>query len=300
VLRSLGFNRISTGVQDFDRQVQEDINRIEPFEQFAQVYQWCRELKFESINFDLIYGLPYQTKETFRKTLDLVVGLRPDRIALYSFAHVPWVSKPQNKFNLQAMPSPEEKLDIFIQSREHLLSCGYLSIAMDHFALIGDAMAHAFNAGVLHRNFMGYTLKPADECIGFGPSAIGFLENTYVQNIKVLPEYYQCISQGRLPVERGCQLTPDDQIRRWVINCLMCQLKVEKKAFFEKFGFEFEDYFLHEAGHIHSCIKDGLLYENSQCIQATDLGKFFIRNVCMGFDTYLRGQNGQKQFSRTV
>ena len=182
-------------------------------------------LKFESINFDLIYGLPYQTKETFKKTIDLVIALRPDRIALYSFAYVPWASKPQNKFNLQAMPSADEKLDIFIQSREDLLLHGYQAIAMDHFALTRDAMAQAFNAGTLHRNFMGYTLKPADEFIGFGPSAIGFLENTYVQNTKILPEYYKELAQGRLPVERGKQLTPDDQIRQWVINRLMCQFR---------------------------------------------------------------------------
>jgi len=300
VLRSLGFNRISIGVEDFDKKVQDNINRIQPFEQVAQVYQWCRQLKFESINFDLVYGLPYQTKEIFKKTMSLVIGLRPDRIALYSFAYVPWISKPQNKFNLDAIASPKEKLDIFMEARADLLSQGYQAIAMDHFALTTDSLAHAFNIGTLHRNFMGYTLKPADEFIGFGPSAIGFLENTYIQNTKILPEYYEWISQGRLPVERGRHLTPDDQIRRWVINRLMCQFRIDKQAFFEKFGFEFENYFFEEQEHIHNFLQDGLLHENSRQIQVTDLGKIFIRNVCMGFDTYLRGENGQKRFSRTV
>jgi len=300
VLRSLGFNRISIGIQDFDAPVQEAINRIQSFELCAQVQQWCCELKFESINFDLIYGLPYQTKETFKKTIDLTIALRPDRIALYSFAHVPWAAKPQNKLHLQAMPSAEAKLDIFIQSRAQLLVHGYQAIAMDHFALTTDAMAQAFNTGTLHRNFMGYTLKPADEFVGFGPSAISFLENTYVQNTKIYPEYYKELAQGRLPVERGWRLTQDDQIRQWVINRLMCQFVIDKQTFFEKFGFAFEDYFAEEAGHIRDCMADGLLHENSQKIQVTDLGKIFIRNVCMGFDIYLRGANGQKRFSRTV
>ena len=300
VLRKLGFNRVSMGVQDFDEKVQDDINRIQPFEQVAQLHQWCRDLKFESVNYDLIYGLPYQTRETFKKTVDLVVGLKPDRIALYSFAYVPWLSKPQNKFNLDAIAMHDEKLDIFIQSRENLLAHGYQSIAMDHFALTTDAMAKAFNEGKLHRNFMGYTLKPADEFIGLGPSAIGFLENTYVQNVKVLPEYYAITAQGRLPVERGKRLNQDDQIRQWVINSLMCQFQVDKQVFFDTFGYEFEDYFLVEGNHIHDCIEDGLINENSKYIKVTDLGKIFIRNVCMGFDYYLRQKDGHKRFSRTV
>lgn len=300
VLRKLGFNRVSLGVQDFDTKVQDDINRIQPYEQVAQVHQWCRELKFTSINYDLIYGLPYQTRDTFKKTVDLVVGLRPDRIALYSFAYVPWLSKPQNKFNLEAIAMHDEKLDIFIQSRDNLLAHGYQAIAMDHFALTTDAMAQAFNNGALHRNFMGYTLKPADEYVGIGPSAIGFLEKSYFQNSKVLPEYYECITKGRLPVERGKQLNQDDQIRQWVINSLMCQFQIDKQLFFDTFGYEFEDYFLEEGKHIHDCIEDGLIRENPRTIQVTDLGKIFIRNVCMGFDYYLRQKNGHQRFSRTV
>ena len=171
---------------------------------------------------------------------------------------------------------------------------------MDHFALTTDAMAKAFNEGTLHRNFMGYTLKPADEYIGVGPSAIGFLENTYIQNIKILPEYYELIAQGRLPMERGKQLNQDDQIRQWVINSLMCQFQVDKQLFFDTFGYKFEDYFLEEGKHIHDCIEDGLINENSQHIQVTDLGKIFIRNVCMGFDYYLRQKDGHQRFSRTV
>ncbi|MBI3601858.1 MAG: oxygen-independent coproporphyrinogen III oxidase [Candidatus Omnitrophica bacterium] len=299
-LRDLGFNRLSMGVQDFDAKVQDDINRIQPFEQVRQVHQWCKDLKFISVNFDLIYGLPYQTRETFAKTVDLVIRLRPDRIALYSFAYVPWLSKPQNKFNLEAIPVHDEKLDIFIQSRDHLLAHGYEAIAMDHFALTSDDMAKAFNQGKLHRNFMGYTLKPADEYIGLGPSAIGFLENTYIQNVKVLPQYYEQMSKGQLPVERGKVLSADDQIRQWVINRLMCRFEIDKKEFLTKFGFAFEAYFTPEGGHIHDCIEDGLISENPRRIRVTDLGKIFIRNVCMGFDWYLRQNNGHQRFSRTV
>ncbi len=300
VLKDLGFNRISMGVQDFDAKVQDDINRIQPFEQVSAVNGWCREMDFKSVNFDLIYGLPYQTRERFAKTVDQVIGLRPDRIALYSFAYVPWLSKPQNKFNLDAIAQQDEKLDIFIQSREKLSAVGYQAIAMDHFALQTDDMAKAFHNGQLYRNFMGYTLKPADEFLGFGVSAIGFLENTYVQNVKVLPDYYAGIAAGHLPIERGKHLTKDDRIRQWIINALMCRFVIDKDEFFKVFGHEFEDYFIDEAEHIKECVEDGLIQENNDCLTVTELGKLFIRNVCMGFDWYLRQKNGHKRFSRTI
>ncbi len=300
ILRQLGFNRVSMGVQDFAPKVQDDINRVQPFEQVSQLNDWCRRLGFKSVNFDLIYGLPYQTRDTFLQTVDQVIQLRPDRIALYSFAYVPWLSKPQNKFNLDAVALHDEKLDIFLQSRRQLLSAGYQAIAMDHFALNSDEMAEAFNQGQLHRNFMGYTLKPADEFLGLGVSAIGFLQNTYVQNTKVLPDYYVCLEQGKLPTERGKILNEDDRIRQWVINRLMCSFTVDKQEFFKRFGYEFEEYFGGEAEHVHQCIEDGLVEEGVNRIVATDLGRIFVRNICMGFDSYLRKKNGQKRFSRTV
>lgn len=300
LLRQLGFNRISMGVQDFDAKVQDDINRIQPFEQVAQVNAWCRELGFKSVNFDLIYGLPYQTLTTFKHTVDQVISLRPDRIALYSFAYVPWLSKPQNKFNLDAIAKHEEKLDIFIESREHLMEHGYQAIAMDHFALADDDMALAFNEGQLHRNFMGYTVKPADEYIGVGPSAIGFIEGAYIQNVKVLPDYYAQLNQGVLPVERGKVLSTDDSIRQWVINALMCQFDVNKQKFQQRFGISFDEYFTIERAHLDNCMEDGLIREDESSIKVTDLGKIFIRNVCMGFDAYLRRKEGHKRFSRTV
>ena len=299
-MRQLGFNRVSMGVQDFDDKVQDDINRIQPFSQVANLYHACRELGFSSINFDLIYGLPYQTRETFKDTVDKVISLKPDRIALYSFAYVPWLSKPQNKFNLEAIAKHDEKLDIFIQSRENLLAHGYQAIAMDHFALANDEMAIAFNEGRLHRNFMGYTVKPADEYIGIGPSAIGFIENTYIQNVKVLPEYYDILSKGTLAVERGKESSIDDNIRRWVINQFMCHFSVNKDDASKQFSINFDEYFAKEQQHIAQCIDDGLLKAQGQQLTVTDLGKIFIRNICMGFDWYLRQKDAHRRFSRTV
>ncbi len=299
-LRELGFNRVSMGVQDFDAKVQDDINRIQPFEQVKVVNDWCRELKFISVNFDLIYGLPYQTRITFSKTTDQVISLRPDRIALYSFAYVPWLSKPQNKFNLDAIALHDEKLDIFIHSRERLINAGYQSIAMDHFALKTDAMAKAFDQGALHRNFMGYTVKPADEFIGLGVSAIGFLENTFIQNIKVLPDYYDKLKKVQIPTERGKLLSEDDILRQWTINSLMCAFSVDKNQFQHRFGRSFDGYFSVEKEHILQCVEDGLINTANDFITVTDLGKIFIRNVCMGFDAYLCKKEGHKRFSRTV
>ena len=300
ILALLGFNRVSMGVQDFDAKVQDDINRVQPFEQVAEVNQWCRDLRFLSVNFDLIYGLPYQTKETFANTVMKVVGLRPDRIALYSFAYVPWISKPQNKFNLDAIPLHDEKLDIFINSRDALLNAGYKAIAMDHFALASDDMAKAFDRGTLHRNFMGYTLKPADEYIGVGPSAIGFLENTYFQNLKVLPDYYLEVNHGNFPIERGQELSADDIIRKWVINHLMCAFVLDKQDFKAVFNIDFDAYFTFEKDHLIHCIDDGLLTQQTDLFKVTDLGKIFIRNIAMGFDWYLRQKDSHKRFSRTI
>ncbi len=300
LLRKLGFNRISMGVQDFDSKVQDDINRIQPYAQVAALNNLARELNFKSVNFDLIYGLPYQTTTTFKETVRQVIALRPDRIALYSFAYVPWLSKPQNKFNLDAIAKHEEKLDIFIQARGELMAQGYQAIAMDHFALATDEMAKAFNDGKLHRNFMGYTVKPADEYIGVGPSAIGFVENTYVQNVKVLPEYYEILSQGKFPVERGKVLTADDKMRQWTINQLMCHFVINKDEFLKKFNIHFDDYFKEEQPHVANCVEDGLIVVSSTGIDVTDLGRIFIRNVCMGFDWYLRQKGSHQRFSRTV
>lgn len=299
-LKTLGFNRVSMGVQDFDPNVQEEVNRIQPYEVVKDFYNWCRELKFHSVNFDLIYGLPEQTKETFGDTVSKVVALKPDRIALYSFAYVPWLKKHQTKIVKEQLPETDEKLDIFLNARDKFLTNGYEAIAMDHFALKNDELAKAFHEGNLYRNFMGYTVKPADEYIGMGLTSIGFLENTFIQNHKELPAYYAFLKEGKLPVERGKELNRDDQIRQWTISKLMCQFCIDKGEFERKFQAPFDEYFFDEQKTIDDCVNDGLIEVTSEKIEATELGKIFIRNVCMGFDFYLKQKKAPHQFSRTV
>lgn len=300
LFKKLGFNRVSLGVQDFDEDVQKSVNRIQPFHQVKELVQLCRELKFHSINFDLIYGLPKQTNQSFRETMKGVLELKPDRIALYSFAYVPWLKKHQTKIEKDQMPTSDQKLDLFLLAREEFLKNGYQSIAMDHFALTSDEMAKAYNQNRLYRNFMGYTVKPADEYIGLGMSAIGYIEHTFVQNKKTLPEYYESIARNELPIERGKILNEDDQIRQWVIISLMCHFEIDKMKFFEKFKIDFDQYFVDELEHVFTCVTDGLVTFNQDFIRVTDLGKLFIRNVCMGFDYYLKQENAHKKFSQTV
>lgn len=300
VLRRLGFNRISIGVQDFDPTVQKAVNRIQPFEMVKEFHTWCRELKFPSVNYDLIYGLPKQTPQSFNATVRKVIELKPDRIALYSFAYLPWLKKHHNKFSASDLPSNDQKLDIFLSAREQFTQKGYELIAMDHFALHNDELAKAFRDGDLNRNFMGYTVKPADEYIGLGTSAIGFLQNTYFQNYKTIPEYYRFLKQDELPIERGKVLSEDDKIRQWVIRSLMCRFKIDKAEFARAFGSAFDQYFKDEDAHIRYCLAEGLLTQNEKGLQATELGKIFVRNIAMGFDWYLRQAKPQERFSKTV
>ncbi len=300
MIRTLGFNRVSMGIQDFDAAVQRHVNRVQPFETVERLCSWCREERFQSINVDLIYGLPGQSRESFRHTVERVVELKPDRIALYSFAHVPWLKKHQQKLDTAKLPMPEEKLDIFLMAREGFMGNGYQAIAMDHFALNNDELTRAYKNGTLYRNFMGYTVKPADEYLGIGLSSIGYLESTYVHNHKVLKDYYRCLDEGRLPVHRGIVLSEDDRMRQWVINALMCRFCVDKEAFRKKFRSSFDEYFQEEQPHIERCRREGLLREDKGLLKATETGKIFIRNVCMGFDRYLRTRKENQRFSRTV
>ncbi len=299
-LRDLGFNRISLGVQDFNAQVQNQINRIQPFEQVEKITHWCRELGFSSINFDLIYGLPKQTEVSFVDTIQKVLGLKPNRIALYSFAYVPWLKKHQNKMKQNDFPDADEKLNIFLKARELFLSSGYQAIAMDHFALKNDELSIAYDQGVLYRNFMGYTVKPADEYIGLGVTSIGFLQKTFIQNHKTLKFYFESLDQGNLPVERGMELGKDDVIRQWVINSLMCRFFLDRMELKNEFGVDFDPYFRKELTHLKSCQENNLLIDNGQRIELTSLGKLFVRNVCMGFDVYLKNNTNKQKFSQTV
>ena len=299
-LRELGFNRVSMGIQDFNPEVQEAVNRRQPYEIVQEFNDWCRALQFHSVNFDLIYGLPHQTLKQYQETIEKVIRLRPDRIALYSFAYVPWLKKHQEKFSIDALPGNDEKLDIFMMSRARLIEAGYQAIAMDHFALENDELAKAFRKNTLYRNFMGYTVKPADEYVGLGITSIGFLEKTFIQNHKTLRAYFADLKMGRLPVERGKELSLDDQVRQWVISSLMCHFRVSRKEFSNIFHQNFDAYFQEEGKHLRQCEQDGLLNDDGEGWTATELGKLFIRNICMGFDWYLRQTKAHRKFSRTV
>lgn len=300
LLKKLGFNRISMGVQDFDTDVQELVNRVQSFTAVKRFYDYCRELAFSSVNFDLIYGLPGQSNKSFGKTVDDVISLKPDRIALYSFAYVPWLKRHQQKIDTKLLPSSDEKLDIFLQSRAKLLAAGYDAIAMDHFALHDDELAVAYHNNQLYRNFMGYTVKPADEFIGIGLTSIGYLEKTFVQNTKLINEYYDMLDSGQLPVDRGLELSEDDVIRQWVINEMMCHFKINKTSFETKFSCAFDEYFSKEKAHIDKCVTDQLIKNNDMAITITDLGKLFIRNICMGFDIYLSDSKSKNRYSKTI
>jgi len=298
MLRGLGFNRISMGLQDFNPKVQKAVHRIQSFELVEKLIKRSRELGFISVNVDLIYGLPHQTMDSFSKTIDQVIALKPDRIALYSYAHLPKLIAHHKLIHEKDLPGADEKLGIFMMATEKLTKELYLAIAMDHFALKTDEMAKAFVSGTLHRNFMGYTLKPADEYLGFGVSAIGFIENTYIQNIKNIENYSAAVAQGQFPITRGKKLNQDDLIRQWVINRLMCQFQLDKNEFKNKFDVEFDDYFSVLKSDIKALQIQNLITEKKALLTVTELGKLFVRNVSMVFDAYLK--SGHREFSKTV
>lgn len=301
-LRSLGFNRLSLGIQDFDPAVQQAVNRVQGFEDTRALVEHARRLGFRSINVDLIYGLPKQSLQTFANTIDQVIALGPDRIAAYSFAHVPWIRAHQKWLAVDDLPSPDRKLHLFVDARARLLAAGYQPIGMDHFALPGDDLSRAANAGALHRNFMGYTTRPAPDQIGFGVSAIGDVGGAFAQNTKKLSTYYQAIDAGRLPVERGYGLDADDRVRRDVIAQLMCNLQLDTRALARRFHIDFASYFAIECDELSSGpIAHGFLLEQDGVLRVTPRGRLFVRNICMIFDRHLREKRtAAPVFSRTV
>jgi oxygen-independent coproporphyrinogen-3 oxidase len=299
-LKQRGFNRISMGIQDFSAEVQAAINRIQPYDQVTALMTQLRALEFSSINMDLIYGLPHQTLSSFKETIEQVISLKPDRIALYSFAHIPWLKSHQKLIDPETLPLGKDKLDIFLQARGQFLDNGYDAIAMDHFALNTDELASAFKKGTLYRNFMGYTLKPADEYVGLGVTAIGLIEGTFSQNTPDLKTYYARLDENTLPTHKGLELSEDDLKRQWVIQELMCHFRVNKKQFETRFLVPFDTYFADETSHLNRCESEGLLTQSTEQITATELGRFFVRNIAMGFDWYLRQAEAHKRFSSTI
>jgi len=304
LLRQLGFNRISMGVQDFTPEVQDAINRNQTEEETRRLVESCRREGFPSINLDLIYGLPLQTPALFRKNMETVLDLRPERVALYSYAYVPWVKANQKRIVVEDLPSPEEKLRLFILARNMFLDAGYIAIGMDHFALPGDEMATAVAARRLHRNFMGYTVRMGSDMIGVGVSAIGDVRGAFSQNCKKLSTYYDAIGRDQLPIERGYVLDDDDQIRREVISGIMCNFWCDREEIERKWEIDFQTYFaeeLAELGAPDGPSAHGFVRLRPDGIEVLGNGRLFVRNIAMIFDRYLKTKRGDKPiFSRTV
>lgn len=303
LLRSLGFNRLSMGVQDFTPEVQQAIGRHQPEALTRDVYEFARAIGFTSINVDLIYGLPLQTLATFTRTLDSVASMRPDRVAVYSYAHVPWLRPHQSRIDQTQLPDRDLKFDLMGAAVGTFKTAGYDTIGMDHFALPGDALAAAARERRLHRNFMGYTTRRAGDMLGVGVSAIGDLRGALAQNVKKLPSYYGAIGNGLFPIERGYILTRDDVIRRHVISELMCNLFVDRHEVASRFGIDFDTYFAAEIEALTAAggpADDGFLRIDNDALEVLDEGRLFVRNICMQFDSYLPAHHGRRVFSRTI
>jgi len=299
-LRELGFNRISMGVQDLDAGVQAAINRNQSEEQTRQMFAWCKEIGFEGINIDLIYGLPGQSMASWQRTVESIIAIRPDRLAVYSYAHLPNMIKHQRKIDAIPRPNGPEKWDIFALGRRLFLEAGYRAIGMDHFALPTDELSKARDESRLHRNFMGYTVVPAADMIGFGVSAIGEIGGAYAQNEKRPVMYYGALDAGHFPTHVGIDLSPDDEIRRWLIRQLMCNFRLDFTELQQKFGVDYNDYFKVENQDLSAYIDEGFLERSPEGLRILPLGQAFVRNICMVFDAYLRKPEHFSQFSRTV
>jgi oxygen-independent coproporphyrinogen-3 oxidase len=302
-LKDLGFNRISFGIQDFNLQVQEAVNRVQPESMLFDVMDWSRAAGFESVNVDLIYGLPYQTLETFRTTIEKTLALNPDRIAVFNFAYVPWMKPVQKRIPQAALPNADEKLRILKMAIETLTQNGYQYIGMDHFAKPNDELSIAQQEGQLHRNFQGYTTKPESDLIGFGVTSISMLNDVYVQNHKGLKDFYRAIDSDQLPIEKGVSLDRDDIIRRTIIMELMCQFELSPEEIENKyhlgFDLDFEEYFSQEKFQLHQLEIDGLIRLSPNHIEVTPAGRLLIRNIASVFDTYLK-QHNLERFSKAV
>ena len=299
-LAELGFNRLSFGIQDFDPDVQKSVHRVQPAEQVFALVAAARERGFDSINADLIYGLPLQSPESFDRTLAQVVELRPERIALYAYAHLPERFKPQRRIPTVEIPSGAAKVAMLARSMAAFMAAGYVYVGMDHFALPTDSLAIAKRQGRLHRNFQGYSTQPDCDLIGLGVSSIGRIGATYSQNAKTLEEYYDHLDQGRFPVVRGLALTRDDLLRRAVIMAIMCQGQVSFESIELAHLVEFRKYFAPEMEALQKLADQGMVTFDETGIQVTDVGWFFVRAVAMVFDRYLQTDRTRAKFSKII
>ena len=299
-LKDAGFNRASMGVQDHNPEVQKAIHRIQPYEMTKQAIDWLRDCDFESLNVDLIYGLPYQTVDSFEKTLEDTLKLQPDRLAVFSYAHVPWI-KPAQKILQERMelPSPETKLELLKLTIEKLTSEGYVYIGMDHFAKEDDELTVAQRTKTLQRNFQGYSTKEGVDIYAFGMSSISQSQDAYWQNLKELPDYCASVDEGKLPIQRGYILTEDDHLRRRTIMRLMCDLELDYANMSELLGLDFGSTYAQELDSLKNMEEDGLIHKSATGLTVTELGRLLIRNIAMQFDGY---QNERKEgrFSKTI
>lgn len=298
-LRSLGFNRLSLGVQDFDPVVQKAINRVQPLELTVDVMNAARANGFESISVDLIYGLPHQNVKSFRRTLDTMLLLAPERISVFGYAHMPKLFKMQRQMDEAALPTPATRLALLQLVIEQLTDAGYVYIGMDHFALPTDELARAQATHTLHRNFQGYSTRADCDLIGFGASSIGKVGDVYAQNAKDLPGYGAAIGEGRLAIARGVRLTADDRLRRDIITELMCNLELRYDEFEAAYGVRFPAAFADELARLAEFERDGLVARGADRLEVLPAGRLFVRNIAMVFDRYL-GVQRPERFSRTI
>ncbi|MDJ0880895.1 MAG: oxygen-independent coproporphyrinogen III oxidase [Gammaproteobacteria bacterium] len=298
LLAEIGFNRISLGVQDFDATVQEAVNRIQSYELVRDRLAAAREVGIESVNMDLIYGLPFQSESTFANTLDKVIELRPDRLSIFNYAHLPERFKPQRRINEEDLPTPAQKLNILQLTMEKLQQAGYVYIGMDHFALESDSMVKAQQEGTLQRNFQGYSTHADTDLVAIGVSSIGSVCDSYSQNSSNFEDYKARIEAGELPIVRGLVMSEEDRLRKQIINQLICHFHLDIQSFEQHWHLQFNDHFAHEITELEAMAKDGLLTIDDQAIQVQPKGRLLIRNICMVFDAYL--QHNVVQFSKVI
>jgi oxygen-independent coproporphyrinogen-3 oxidase len=302
-LAALGFNRISMGVQDFDPRVQETVGRIQGEKETADLVQAARDNGFKGVNLDLIYGLPHQTPDTWKRTLDRILRIHPDRLAVFGFAYVPWAKPHQRLLPESALPKTAQRVELFLAAVEAFTGAGYRLIGLDHFALEADELARAQDEGALTRNFQGYTVRPADDTVAFGMTSISDISGAYAQNAHRLKDWAEMVTGGTLPVARGTRVTADDVMRRFVINRVMCLLRLDLGEVASRFGgaarAEIEASMRPGLGEL---VSDGLVTFDGEVLRVTPLGQLLVRNVAMMFDAYLPRRAGEKSptFSRTV
>lgn len=300
-LREVGFNRLSIGVQDLDQRVQKSVNRVQPEGMIKEVYTWARELGFASINMDLIVGLPHQSVETFSRTLDKTLVWSPDRFAIFSYAHVPWMKKHQKLILEKDLPDFSTRLDLQQLIHERLGAAGYINIGLDHYAKPEDEMVKAQQSKTLWRNFQGYTTHKDSDIYAFGASSISQTPDVYMQSEKNVKKYQELVGGGHLPVERGLRLTQEDQIRRDAITRVMCDMGISIPAFEKEWGITFADHFAEALVDLQPLAADGLVSLEPDRVTVTEMGRLFLRNIAMCFDAYLKQANqDQPRYSRTA